>query len=405
MLYSVSPLVVLVCSTAADEPALNEKSDQALKVQHVLIANLGPERIRHAVARRGRNGERLVGWRYRVVEFPFAASAAAKEVVAARERLEYSNGGCAMDVDRDGVDEIVVARSDPGGREIEFVWFKEAAGKAAWIEHVIGRYESPTHAVPHDIQPFEMPRTDAAAWRGIVAVMARQRLVWYEMPRDPRQPWTRHDIATLPAKNQSGLTVGDVSGRGRADLLCGMYWVECPADPARDGWKFHRFGDWDKNGWGGMAKHALVDLDGDGTPEIVASEAEIPAARLGVFRAPADRTSPWECRVLDAKLYCPHSLIAADLDRDGRQDIVVGEMSAGGWSFPRHPNPRLVAWLNQGEGRFSTELLFEGVGIHEMGATAAGAGTLRLYGADEIQDQKFPDMRTQISFWLVSPNH
>ena len=377
--------------------------DDGFTVSHVTVADLGHERIRHAVLRHGRQGERLVGWRSRIVELPLKVGSQPVEVVAAKAGLEYSNGGCAMDLDGDGIEEIVVARAGPRGRDIEFVWFEESPKQTTWTAHHLGHFESETSGVPHDISPvrFSSPKKETI---GIAAVIARQTLVWFERPADPRKPWTRHAIATLPKKNQSGLEVGDVNGDGRPDLLCGMFWVECPPDPTAAEWTPHRFGDWDKNGWGGMTKHALADLDGDGTPEIVASEAEIPNARLGIFRAPADRTGPWSVELLDERLYCPHSLVVGDLHGDGRTDIIAGEMTAGGWSFPLHDSPRVLAWLNRGGNRFEQKVLTKGVGIHEMGLIECRQPRgLLLYGADEIQDQKFPKMNTLVSYWLITP--
>lgn len=389
---------------ATAEPKPDERSGDPFTARHTLVADLGPERIRHAVHRRGRDGLRLVGWGKRIVELPFAPSAVAAEVVPPRKGLDFSNGGCALDIDGDGIDEVVVARPGADGRDIEFLWYEEVADRRPWVEHPLGRFPHAGSGAPHDIVPFSARRPDGTPVKGVVAVIDRQQLVWYETPADPRRPWTRHDIGTLPAKGQSGLLVGDVAGHGRSDLLCGMFWAECPADPSGEVWAFHRYGDWDRNGWGGMTKHALVDLDGDGRPEVVATEAEIPDARLGIFKPTQDRTKPWQCRVVESRLYCPHSLVAADLDADGRTDIVVGEMTCGGWSFPPAPHPRVTAYMNRGRGDIEARTLSEGWGVHEMGWVAGGGPRgLFLYAADEIQDQKFKDMRTRVSYWHVVP--
>lgn len=155
-----------------------------------------------------------------------------------------------------------------------------------------------------------------------------------------------------------------------------------------------------------MAKLAAADMDGDGDLEIVASEAEIPDARLGVFtRNPQQPDAPWSCRELERGLYCPHSLVLTDLDRDGRADVVVGEMTAGGWSFPLNPAPRIIAWLNRGDQPPERHVLAEGLGVHEMGLLpGAGDGRFALFAADEIQPQKFPEMRTHVSLWTVAAN-
>jgi hypothetical protein len=91
--------------------------------------------------------------------------------------------------------------------------------------------------------------------------MDRRELVWFRIPADPEQPWLRRTFATFPGSQQSGLAVGDIAGHGRPDIVCGMFWVECPVDPARKPWTCRRFGDWEDGGWGGMAKHAIADFD------------------------------------------------------------------------------------------------------------------------------------------------
>ena len=144
-------------------------------------------------------------------------------------------------------------------------------------------------------------------------------------------------------------------------------------------------------------------MDGDGVNEIIASEAEIENARLGIFkRDPAYPDALWEYHEIDTGLYCPHSLVLADVDNDGSLDIIVGEMTAGGWSFPLHENPRIMAYINHGDYCFKRVTLVEGWGVHEMGvASGRRDGKVLIYAADEIQPQKFPGMNTHVSYWTI----
>lgn len=136
---------------------------------------------------------------------------------------------------------------------------------------------------------------------------------------------------------------------------------------------------------------------------MIASEAEIPNARLGIFSRDREHPDgPWQCREIERGLYCPHSLVLADLDRDGRLDIIAGEMTAGGWSFPLNPRPQIVAFLNRGPKPFARRVLAEGLGVHEMGLLPdRQSGRWVLFAADETQTQKFPDMKTHVSTWTI----
>lgn len=333
------PMCAVLLLAVAALPFLAAKPAK-LEVRHVLLSDLGKEHIAHAVFRHTPQGGSVVGWGERMLQWPLARPKLT-ELQPRRPDTEYSNGGCAIDVDGDGRDEIVVARgrsrscSDP-----ELFWFEESNPGQPWPEHFIARLGAGPIA-PHDIEPFMLQRAEGGALRGVVAVLDRRQLIWFEMPSDPRQPWPRHEIAELPLASQSGIAVGDVAEQGRPDVVCGMFWAECPADPTREAWRVHRFGQWEDGGWGGMAKLALADMDGDGHLDIVASEAEIPDARLGVFSRNAGKLdAPWRCREIEKGLYCPHSLVLADLDGDRQTDMIVGEMTAGGWSFP----------LNSGRG-------------------------------------------------------
>ncbi|HVW02123.1 MAG TPA: hypothetical protein VHB77_17360 [Planctomycetaceae bacterium] len=378
---------------------------EAFHVRPARLADLGSEHLAHAISRRTAEGVSIVAWGERIVEWPLK-DPRLHEVVPRQNGTEYSNGGCALDVDGDGVDEIVVARgrsrscSDP-----DLLWFQQTNADAPWTSHHIGHIGNGPVA-PHDVNPFSALLPDGRKVRGVVAVIDRQKLVWYEIPADPQQPWPIHEIATLPVKSQSGIAVGNLAGNGRSDVACGMFWAECPADPLKEPWKVRRYGHWEDGGWGGMDKLELADINGDGQLEIVASEAEIPSARLGIFsRDPAQPEARWKCREIEAGLYCPHSLVLTDLDGDGKTDMIIGEMKAGGWSFPLNPEPRILAFLNRGDRPFERHVLAEGVGVHEMGSIAdQQKGTLVLFAADEIQ-QRFPEMKTHVTTWTIElPN-
>ncbi|MGI5817732.1 MAG: FG-GAP repeat domain-containing protein [Armatimonadota bacterium] len=381
--------------------------DGGITVERHTIAELGEEHFANCVLRMGREGNYAVAWGDRIIQMPLEPGAAVREVVQALPDQRYSNGGCALDVNGDGADEIVVARgpvpgTEPENPSIDLLWFEDVPGEETWREHLAATIPvANAWQAPHDIVPFRASIGGGIA--GVAVVVGRQTLAWYERPQLPGTRWPRHEIGTLPAEGQSGMSVGDIAGNARPDIICGMFWAECPDDPRVDGWTLRRYGDFDANGWGGMAKTAVADIDGDGRAEIIATEAEIPDGRLAVFRRTgAASGQDWECRVLDHALYAPHSLVVTDIDGDGVPDIVVGEMECGGWDFPRHDNPRIMAWLQRDELRFEQVTLAEHAGIHEMELAPGMAGETVLFGCDETQPHKLEGLETTVYMLRVN---
>jgi len=163
----------------------------------------------------------------------------------------------------------------------------------------------------------------------------RDNLVWYRAP-----DWQRFTIGT--ASLEAGGVLVDLTGNGRLDLIAGqhgdlkeLYWFEQPEDPTQP-WpryvieeEFAKYHD-----------QAVGDVDGDGEPEIlIASQG---SKVLCYYDIPADpRVSPWprECRHIMHSGESFEGLAVADLDGDGRQEVVAGpnvwRLAAGRWQRQR----------------------------------------------------------------------
>ncbi len=403
--WSIS-IVALIISFTMFLPitwAQSGEPESSIEVTHRIIGLLGDEHIANAVYRTGSEGPRIVAWGDRILEWP-VGSAAMTEVVPGKLGFGYTNGGCTMDVNQDGVEDVVVGRGEGRNQEdAELLWFSESGESDVWAEHLAARLNTPPWDAPHDIYPFIQENRRGQALRGVLLNIDRKELYLYLIPANPGNQWEGHDIGMFPAEySQSGMALDDINGDGRQDLVSGMFWVESPNDP-REVWSFHRFGTWDANQWGGMTKHALADFDDDGDLEIAAAEAEIPDARFAIFdRTTSDGTGKWQEHRITSDLYCPHSLVAGDFNQDGRPDLAVGEMTAGGWNFPLNPNPKVYLYINQGNMEFTRTVISEGWGVHEMDIAPLEAGEgIILFGADEIQNQKFTGMRTNVSLWYI----
>jgi hypothetical protein len=398
-------------------------SDLPVKVNTMLISQLGPEHFGNAIFRHGLNGPRIAASGNRILEFPVQVSAPAREVVPVSTE-KYTNGACTFDVNNDVIDEMIVGRA--GKQEgTDLLWFEEVPDRNLWKEHLIANVrneEGDAEKGFHDIMPFETKVSNNKI-RGVVALVSRKRLYWYQIPDDVTQPWKEHKITDLSMYGadcaQSGLVLGDITGNGRPDLVCGNFWAECPNDPTTDEWQVHRYNNWDSMTtpelpgvpvwvkdvrFGGMNQLDLGDMDGDGKFDIIATDAEVPEARVGIFCR--DMTNPgglWKETIIDTATYCPHSLVVADVNKDKRPDILVGEMTAGGWWFPRNLNPHLYLYLNLGNMKFRKHILHTGWGVHMMrNARLPNNDSIFVFAADEIQSW-YEDMITRVVGWTISP--
>jgi len=415
MVFSLLPEA---CNGPAARPEASD-SNLPVKIEPMLISQLGNEHFGNAIYRLGIDGPGIAASGNRILEWQIKVNAPVREVVPPNPN-SYNNGACALDVNNDSIDEMIVARTvDNSGTDL--LWFEEVPGQQQWKEHLIGHVANKGGEEGiHDIMPFETKHNDNSV-RGVAIVVNRKRLFWFQIPDDISQPWIEHFIADLGEYGaetpQSGMVLGNIDGNGLPDLVCGNFWAECPANPVTGSWQIHRYSNWDKRStpvfsevpawvkdepFGGMNQLDLGDMDGDGKLEIVATDAEIPDARIGVFcRDPENSPGLWKETIIDTGLYCPHSLVVTDVNEDKRPDIITGEMTAGGWWFPRTASPKLYLYLNQGNLKFKKYILHEGWGVHMMRMTRIQPDDrLFLFAADEIQSW-YKDMKTHVVGWII----
>lgn len=133
-----------------------------------------------------------------------------------------------------------------------------------------------------------------------------------------------HEALSCPSGE--GIDVADLDEDGRPDLVIGGIWFEnTSAGGTGIDWQSRRFGRFHPN-----ASVAVADLNGDGRKDVALTPAELEDefAAIVWFEAPPTRTdTAWTEHVVDPRVEAVyHSLAVADMDGNGRTDLITAEM-------------------------------------------------------------------------------
>ncbi len=232
-----------------------------------------------------------------------------------------------VDAEGDGDLDVVASSWRLGNR---FVWFENVGspGKGTqWVTHVIEAHVAETRTVA--IADFNGDGKPDLLGSARVANL----VVWYENPGQPAtQSWKKHvlDTATqLPVHGHPA----DLDGDGDMDVLMAfgivgkpgqkethqIAWYENVGKPGKgQEWKKHGIAAGFDQGF----EAAAADLDGDGDQDVIAT-AWGKQGRLVWFENRGDPKGKWPMYLLKDNWSNANQVIVADLDRDGRLDLIA----------------------------------------------------------------------------------
>lgn len=148
---------------------------------------------------------------------------------------------------------------------------------------------------------------------------------------DADPPGGQHDVTLLT----------DLTGNGRPDIIIAgkagpvtVFWYENP------GWARHDIAEVENLEAGGV----LVDITGNGRKDIVIGQ-QLGGWDIFWFEQPDDPRGPWTPRVLDSRFHKHHDQVAADIDGDGREEILCSSQASGVIMYYDIPDdPRVSPW-------------------------------------------------------------
>ncbi|MFV1995126.1 MAG: FG-GAP repeat domain-containing protein [Verrucomicrobiales bacterium] len=123
--------------------------------------------------------------------------------------------------------------------------------------------------------------------------------------------------------NGHGIGFGDVDGDGLEDVIFKNGWYQRPAEGAMEKpWVHHADWSWDHAG----SPMLVVDLDADGRNDVIWGDGHNYGLYWMQQREPAaDGSTNWRIHTIDKKFSQPHTMVWADLDGDGKPELVTGK--------------------------------------------------------------------------------
>ena len=281
-----------------------------------------------------------------------------------------------LDVDGDGFTDVIQI----GYFARRIVWMKNPGpGGAAWTENLIDAIGPTEFAFLVDLDNDGKADDLLPQFTGA----AGAPLTWYEL-QDGK--WAKHPVSTRSYGH--GIGAGDVNGDKRNDILTPQGWLEAPADPRTSGnWTFHAT-DWQQRSIPAPAPAAspslttppdmiapptvaatpvpsaavptrgaewgflyVLDINGDNRNDVLTTSAH----SYGICWFEQRPDGSWEQHVIDHSWSHSHASVLADINGDGRPDLISGKrFQARNAPAPGDDDPLGIYWYEFKQGAKNT---------------------------------------------------
>lgn len=234
-----------------------------------------------------------------------------------------SNGDFLFDVNQDGKMDVIAGSFVP----TEVHWYENPGEEPirlgqTWPKHLLAdtkRQENEAQLLT-DLDGDGRPEWVVNSWNAKNPLMV-WRLVPSQDKLEGNAKFKLEPSVLAETGNTHGMGVGDISGDGKADVLTGAGWYEQPSENAwGQTWKYHPE-------WQVQASIPMIvrDLDKDGKNDVIVGLGH----DYGLFwwrqTGVKDGVIEFDKRLIDKSFSQPHALAFADLDGDGRDELITGK--------------------------------------------------------------------------------
>jgi len=156
-----------------------------------------------------------------------------------------------------------------------------------------------------------------------------------------------------------GSTIADVNKDGRPDIIAGARWFEAPEWKAHDVWKHKKF--FYNKGYSDSFLNFATDVNEDGWPDMILFD--FPGKEVYWLENPQAKDVLWTRTLIDS-IASNESPMMADIDGDGKQDLVFGNEKTGQMNWWSHSvKAKKVTWTRHA----ISEPKAKGVGMFSHG--------------------------------------